>query len=656
LRIAVNLTCAMLALMIPIAARADLKGTQTLAANTAFSFDTGATSATGGDMLWSGTSMTPQGKATAGNVPGFTGAASFALVTQSILQSFGALFTSAPIPASTLVVNDIFAVKTNGGNYGAALVTAVSGTSITIQYITFGVSSTPSGPTVTSVINNFSYTPAGFSNSGIAPGTLFLVIGSGLADPAAKAVLQSSAAGLPNTLNGASVKVVDSSGATVTPPFYYAISNALALVLPSNTKTGTAQLTVTFNGQTSAAYSFQVTTSEMGFDSYDGSGTGLAVATNPVSGALYNYNNSIAPGTTVVLWGSGLGADSARDNTYLPAAFPINNLAHLYVGGVEAQILYQGASGFPGVNQVNVTISPSTPTGCAVSLAGVTADGTPTNFLTLPIGTGACSDPVFGPLGGVLQTFTGSKVRVGALVLEHTTSTPASGNVSISDSAVASFSSFNAISSATSAAGGIVSLGSCSVTQLITTIGGTPNPRTGLDAGTITVKNPAGTSATLASIGAIAPGVYTSLLPAGFITSAGGAFPFHGAGGADVGAFDATVNLPNPALNWTNQSTASSVTRSAGLPLTWTGGAAGSYVTISGGSASADSLRSGSFICTAPVAAGQFTVPSYVLAVLPAGNGTVTLANSTYSSFTAPGIDVGLALGSVSLEQAGTFK
>lgn len=77
-----------------------------------FNFDTGSTSGAGGDMLWIGTSMTPQGKATAGNVPGFTGASSFALVSQTLVQSFSALFTSAPIPASTLVVNDIFAVKT----------------------------------------------------------------------------------------------------------------------------------------------------------------------------------------------------------------------------------------------------------------------------------------------------------------------------------------------------------------------------------------------------------------------------------------------------------------------------------------------------------------------------------------------------------------
>jgi uncharacterized protein (TIGR03437 family) len=90
----------------------------------------------------------------------------------------------------------------------------------------------------------------------------------------------------------------------------------------------------------------------------------------------------------VVLWGSGLGADPARDKTYAPAAFSINSLAHVYVGGVDAPIVYQGASGYPGLNQVDITIPANAPTCCNVVLVGVTAAGVPTNFLTLPIGTG----------------------------------------------------------------------------------------------------------------------------------------------------------------------------------------------------------------------------------------------------------------------------
>jgi uncharacterized protein (TIGR03437 family) len=641
-----------LALLFPAAAFANLTGTPTLAANTALSLDTGTTSASGGDILWTGTAITPQGKATAYNV-GALGASAFGVLTQQTLSGFSLLYTSASIPASALTAGDVFAVKTNGGNYAAVLVTAVSGASITVQFTTFGVTS---GPNITQVLNNFSYIPAGFANSGIAPGSLFVIVGTQLASPTATAVLQSSAgAGLPTTLNGSSVKVTV-NGTSVTPAFYYAIAGALALVMPSNTPLGSGQVTVSYNNQTSAPYTIQVTQSAMGFDSYYGSGSGLGVATNPLTGALYSYSNSIPPGTTVTLWGSGLGADPARDTTYTPAAFAINNLAHVYVGGVDAAILYQGASGFPGVNQVNITVPASAPTGCNVSLVGVTSGGVPTNFTSLPIGSGACSDPSFGPLGGQVQTLTGqSTVKIGELIVEHTTSQQGSAAPTVNDTAVGSFQSYTGLS-ASSSSSGTVSLGSCVVTQALNATGAAAATTTGLDPGTLTVTGPTNASATLSGFQGAPAGTYFASLPSGFVPSTGGTFSFHGGGGANVGAFNASLTLPNPLLNWTNQSAAATITRSAGLPIAWTGGGSGSYVSIFGSSVSSDNSTTGSFTCTAPVAAGQLTVPAYVLGALPAGTGSVTVSNGTYGSFSATGLDIGLTFGEVAFSVNSTVK
>ena len=50
---------------------------------------------------------------------------------------------------------------------------------------------------------------------------------------------------------------------------------------------------------------------------------------------------------------------------------------------------------------------------------------------------------------------------------------------------------------------------------------------------------------------------------------------FTGPGGADVGSFNATINLPNPILTWTNQSAAATITRTQGVTVNWTGGAPG---------------------------------------------------------------------------------
>jgi hypothetical protein len=139
------------------------------------------------------------------------------------------------------------------------------------------------------------------------------------------------------------------------------------------------------------------------------------------------------------------------------------------------------------------------------------------------------------------------------------------------------------------------------------------------------------------------PGFYGANLPAGYIPSAGGSFTFAGTGGANVGKFSSTLNFPSP-LSWTNSASISAISRSQGVSVTWTGGAAGTYVTINGTSTAtvAGQPLSVSFTCAAPVSAGQFTVPSYVLLALPAGSGTLGLDNFTNpTTFTASGLDFG---------------
>jgi uncharacterized protein (TIGR03437 family) len=498
-------------------------------------------------------------------------------------------------------------------------------------------------PTITQVANNYSYTPPGFANSGIAQGALFIIKGTGLADPSAQAVLQSSANGLPTTLNGASVKVTV-NGTTTTPVFYYAIASQLALVLPSATPVGTGQVTVTYNGQ-SASAPIQVVQTAMGFDAYYGTGSGLGVATSNATGALYNYTNSIPPGTTAVLWGSGLGADPARDNTYVAAVFNINNLAHVYVGGVDAPIYYQGASGYPGVNQVDVTIPLNAPTGCNISLVGVTAAGVPTNFLTLPIGNGTCSDTAFGITGSDYQTLTGqSTVKTGVVSLSHSISPDNSGSgTQTMDGAFAGFTKETGSAYGDSGSGS-VSIPGCTVIQTLGT-GGT-GTSVGLDAGTITVTGPNG-NATLQSFPQV-PGSYFAQLPSGFIPTSGGSFAFHGTGGADVGPFDTSIVFPNPLLTWTNKSNDATVNRGAGVLFTWTGGSPGTLVFMFGDSSGTVNGQqvSASFTCIAPQEDLQFQVPSYVTNVMPAGTGSLTISNYTnFQRFAPSGLDTAFAIG-----------
>jgi len=636
----------------PFAALGNLSGSATLSINTALSLDTGTTSSSGGDVLWT-TAMAPQGKATAVNFGG-GGAAAFNILTQSIVSIFPG-YSSTPISGSLMTVGDIFFVRTNGGNYSAVLVTIVSGATLTVSFTTFGVTV---GPNVTGVLNNYSYTPAGFPNSGIAQGTLFIVTGTGLADPTKGAVLQDSTMGLPTTLNGASVKVT-SGGTTVTPAFYYTSATQLALVLPSNTPVGTAQLTVSYNNQTSPPFSFQVVQSAPGFATYYGSGNGLGAALNPANYVPYSYSNSIPPGTTVVLYGSGLGADSATDTKYVGVAFTINSLAHIYVGGVDAPIQYQGSFYYPGLNQINVTIPASAPTGCNVPLVGVTNAGLPTNFITLPIGNGPCSDPAFGLTGNQLLTLSSQpNVKLGLVDVYHSTSPASNGSgTTVNDLALASFQSYTGTAYGT--ASGTVSVGGCIVNQALSAAAASVKT-TGLNAGSITVTNPSGMQAGLTSSSFLPAGFYEAQLIAGFIPTTGGTFSFTGTQGSDVGSFSTSVTLSTPLLSWTNQNAAATITRSAGLPVTWTGGPANTIVSISGSSVANSVANLGlyaSFTCLVPTSAGQFTVPSYILSALPPGTGSVTVSNqNNYTPFAAQGISLGIATGIVSFQANSTFN
>ena len=139
-----------------------------------------------------------------------------------------------------------------------------------------------------------------------------MIYGSGMADPTAQAELQASAC--PRNPDHAQRGAIFVNGSTTLAGIYYATATQIAAVLPSSTPTGTATITVKYNGTTSAAFNVQVVKSALGFDTLYGTGTGLGVATEGAT--VLNYNQSAKPGDTVTLWGSGLGATTDSDTVF----------------------------------------------------------------------------------------------------------------------------------------------------------------------------------------------------------------------------------------------------------------------------------------------------------------------------------------------------
>lgn len=652
--------------VLPVAALADISGTVTLNVGEGVKLDTGATTTSGdGDLAFTGNSITFQGSAKGGVLPGATGAAVFSSITEAFLQSLAAFASSAPIPASMLPVGAILGVGTNGGNPAKVLVTATSSTSIGLQFTTYGVSGggTSNGPTVTAVTNNYSFIPKGFPNSGISASSIFTIFGNNMAAALKGAVtLESSAGpmGLPTVLNGTSVSVTVGSS-TVKPAFYYATPKQIAAVLPANTPTGSGTLTVIYNGASSAAFPIQVVPAALGLDTYYGTGTGLLTATDATTGVLVNYTNSASPGQNIVLWGTGLGADPQDSDTVFtktPHAVSQSKVK-VYFGGVQGTLLYAGSSGYPGLNQYNVTV-PSGITGCYVSIVlteEVSANSTlnVSNFGTLPIGQagGDCEDSIFGVSGSSIAARSGkSTVKSSSLLVGQAIMPDSNGAPQTNNFASASFTS--ATGAAYGASSGLISLGSCIVQQIVKG-GGSSGTSNGLDAGSsIFLKGPAGNYTLMAS--PLGKGFYNNTLPADAISSNGGAFMFSGTGGTDVGAFSANVNLPNPLLMWTDQSSAATINRAKGFDVTWSGGAIGSYVVISGSSSGAGGVT-GNYLCYAPQSALKFSVPPYVTSTLPSGTGNTTVTNMTNpAQFSAARLDDGFGFGFNSTQVNSTYQ
>ena len=627
----------------------------------------------GGDIAWNGTTLKPQGSATAADAtsilgPTYSGASEYGMISSATLSGLISLGASSFLSANAFTpsVNDILAVKTNKGNYAKVLVTAIGNGSISLEFDTFTGSSTgggggtPGGPTITNVLNNYSYIPAGFPNSGIAPATIFTIFGTGMADaPAGNVTLSSSASpGIPTTLANATLSV-SVGGTMVTPAMYYATPTQIAAVLPSNTPTGNATITVTYKGAASNAYSFQVVPAALGLDTYYGTGTGLVTATSPSSATLYNYTNSAKPGDTIVLWGSGLGSTGDSDTVFTNSPHAAITSLQVYFGGVAGKVIYAGSSGYPGLDQIDVTIPDNSPTGCFVGVVGVTTSGPSTatsNFGSLAIssGGGDCIDPIFGISGSTISALSGqSTVSTGSVFVAQliqptssTDSTPKTNNI-----AFASFSKDTGDTYATST-NSAFSLGSCFVNEVVSSAGS--GASTGLDAGTINLTGPAGTYGLTKEV----LGSYGAQLPAGAITSSGGAFTFNnGSGGADVGSFSTTINLPNPLLTWTNQSAGAMVNRAQGVQITWSGGASGSHVIIMGSSTNDVAGVNGSFTCITNQSAFSFTVPGYITGSLPLGTGNLTVEDAaSYGTFKATGLDYGTSFGFTGTEVNSTYQ
>ena len=548
---------------------------------------------------------------------------------------------------------------TLGGSILTSFTISFSGAGTITTGGTGGGGTTTPTVTVTDVLDAASYT------KNIAQGSIFVVKGTNLS---ASGFTQFSFP-LPATSAGVKITFTPAAGGTGTDAWLVYLYNQngvnqLAGILPSTVAPGNYNVTVT-NGTASAPVAVTVVQRKIGLITQDSTGSGLAVVQNYISAAQLDVDrfttgsvsgttiSPARPGQVLIAWATGMGPVAGGDNTASPGFdFGANGVSvRVLVGGTSITPLYAGrAPGLAGADQINFTLPANVATGCTVPFQ-VSVNGALSNPSFIAIAPDANSNACVYPgfTAEQLKNFdNGGSYTVGSFGLTQISinipgTGPGTGTFK-TNAASGGFFRFTGfqLSGVSQYQPSAIGSGACQVIHTTSGASGGKVPSgtiTGLDAGTVTLNGPAGSnianlafqqdakfnsySLSLGTEGLNIPGQTnpnTSLV-AGTYTVAGN-------GGKDVGKFSAQVTLGSP-LTVTGGLPAT-INRSAGLPLTWTGGNASDLVEIVGfnsvpstaGGTSADTAE---FICTTTAGQGGFTVPASVLTQLsatPAGSAT----------------------------------
>ena len=526
------------------------------------------------------------------------------------------------------------------------------------------------------VVNGASYLP------GIVPGSIFVIKGSGLG-PAT--LLQASSLPYQTTLSNTSITFTPASGgAAIQALMVYTWNAQLAALLPSTAAPGDYNVTVTYNGLSSAPVSAKVVARNFGFVTQASSGSGPAQATyggfdlnrfTTGSVAFGGHTWSLRPavvGNTLVLWGTGAGADTKSDLNGASTGDQTTAGGFIVsVGGVDVKPAYLGRSaGIPGLDQANFTIPASVAPGCFVSVQ-VRGNGFTSNVGTIAVvakGQSSCSSPTLSQ-AQLARLDLGGTITVGSLALSKISSSlnlaGTGAFTSKSESAGGSFAKYT-IDAVATAPFSLNQIGACYVyrrsgtTQEISQGGTTV---TSLNAGSQLTLNGPNASNVAMPISAGGGNFYGATLYSNGFNGVGGSgsptltqgtYTISGTGGSDIGPFSASVTFPGD-FTWTNQDTiADPIPRTSPLTVNWTGGTTGlvsitgtTYTSLTGSTTQNTIYNASLFTCIAQATAGTFTVPVSVLSQLDAVSGDLTTGSygslsvfatisPTQGSFTAP--------------------
>ena len=546
-------------------------------------------------------------------------------------------------------------------------------------------------PEVFSVENSASYSGT------LAPGSLFVVFGANIGPAQA---VQASSLPLAPQLGKTSISVKYASTA-VDCPMVYSSTGQAAAVLPSSVPAGQASVSLTYNGQ-STSFPFPITVAPSAAGLYAVSSSGLGPGVFTDGSVTKSFALSAKNGEIVTVWATGLGPVSGADNV-LPSAFPNFPGVEVFVGSEAANVIYAGRSGCcVGLDQVSFEV-PAGVAGCYVPVA-VRSGGTISNFVSLAVnsGGGPCSDtaPTI-PTKLMNQAIAGQSVKAAALavgpvvvlrglgfneklylaaklsqllharvsegdvqklllasqthnqraltrvMLKYAASwkasdpgTKAAVKAALNpnqEGAVADFGQFTTPAALAAAVGGLFpSQGTCTAfpSQFVGRSANGLNAGTSLalsgQAGSWTLKpSRTGQYQVLFGNSPIGP----NLPP--------GTYAITGNGGPGLNAFNVTLDVGGNVV-WTNKAAINNIDRSQALTVTWSGGTNPGYVLV-GSYLVSNTVGLAGFICAEDTTKGSFTIPSFILSLMPPAptGGTIFISPHPLSrQVTIPGVDL----------------
>jgi uncharacterized protein (TIGR03437 family) len=418
--------------------------------------------------------------------------------------------------------------------------------------------------TVIAVVNAASYaTP-------VQPGSVISIFGTNLAAASASA----TGFPLPMTLAGTSVSI---NG--VTAPLVFVSSSQVNAQMPSSGLStrvyGSASVTVTTAGGTSAPFQVQTAQAAPGLFTADISGCGQAAVLNVAPDGSVSVNspaNSAAPGDYLSIFATGFGPPlrAVPDGAAAPSSDQIIwglgatlglGSAAVNGSGSRPYVTYSGrAPGMAGVDQMNLLIPQDVTQGCSVPLQ-IDSDGivSPTVSVSIHSGRGSCVDPPPSSYGRIVLTRT---IASGT------------ANDGETDTLTAGFPS----------GPNIQAPGPPRVGNFLNSSVPVPTSRscavpgfTELSAGDLTLQASGKAPVTIAP--EVQPGgvSYQQNLPAGFLQP--GQYTVSSGAGAAV-SFSTTFSLGTPVQVQTDLSPGTVISASKGFQIQWTGGDAADLVRV----------------------------------------------------------------------------